>query len=299
MRLSTTTGVETQHFSWDRNGPVPLLLTDGSTRYIYGPGGIPIEQVTAGGATTYYHHDQLGSTRMLTDSSGKVTGTFSYTPYGAPAGSTGEQTTPLGYAGQYTDPVSGLQYLRARYYDPATGQFISRDPLNAVTRSPYGYVANNPLNGSDPTGMFFGEGILGGITDSFNPLKYYEEEIDSIENGCSYLESVNHGLQGAAIAFLDVYGAGEVIGLARGGAGGSAAAAGEVTGYTQHGYDRAMGREGVGVSDAAIQDAVRDPEKVIYQQGTVKYVGANAIVVLNPAGQVVTAWATNRSGYRR
>jgi RHS repeat-associated protein len=170
LRLSTTTGVETQHFSWDRNGAVPLLLTDGSTRYIYGPGGIPIEQVTAGGATTYYHHDQLGSTRMLTDSSGEVTGSFSYTPYGVPAGSTGEQTTPLGYAGQYTDPVSGLQYLRARYYDPATGQFVSRDPLNVLSRSPYGYVNSNPLNAVDPSGLLTIGACLSFSTSIVGPL---------------------------------------------------------------------------------------------------------------------------------
>lgn len=40
-----------------------------------------------------------------------------------------------------------------RFYDPATGQFTSRDPLNAVTRSAYGYVYGNPLNASDPTGL--------------------------------------------------------------------------------------------------------------------------------------------------
>ncbi len=48
--------------------------------------------------------------------------------------------------GEYTDAESGLQYLRARYYDPATGQFLSRDPLEHISRTPYAYVDNNPLN---------------------------------------------------------------------------------------------------------------------------------------------------------
>ena len=43
--------------------------------------------------------------------------------------------------------------LRARYYDPATGQFISRDPLRQVTRSEYGYIGDAPLNGTDPSGL--------------------------------------------------------------------------------------------------------------------------------------------------
>ncbi|MEO8898591.1 MAG: RHS repeat-associated core domain-containing protein [Candidatus Dormibacter sp.] len=46
----------------------------------------------------------------------------------------------------------GEYYLRARYYDPATAQFLSRDPAVVITRSPYGYVGGNPLNGTDPGG---------------------------------------------------------------------------------------------------------------------------------------------------
>ena len=75
--------------------------------------------------------------------------------------SIGNTTTPLGYAGQYTDPQTGLVYLRARYYDPQTGQFISRDPLEAITQQPYSYTNDNPLNETDPLGLdgFLGTGI--------------------------------------------------------------------------------------------------------------------------------------------
>ena len=51
-------------------------------------------------------------------------------------------------AGQYTDPETGLIYLRNRYYDPTTGQFLTRDPLEGVTRSAYGYTDGDPLNGT-------------------------------------------------------------------------------------------------------------------------------------------------------
>lgn len=57
------------------------------------------------------------------------------------------------FAGQYTDAESGLQYLRARYYDPATGQFLTRDPLEAITQSAYGYVDGDALNATDPLGL--------------------------------------------------------------------------------------------------------------------------------------------------
>ena len=43
-----------------------------------------------------------------------------------------------------------------RYYDPATAEFISVDPLVAETQSPYGYVADDPIDGTDPSGLFFG-----------------------------------------------------------------------------------------------------------------------------------------------
>jgi RHS repeat-associated protein len=89
---------------------------------------------------------------MLTSSTGAVTATFSYGAYGALTGKTGTATTPFGYAGQYTNLQSGLQYLRARVYDPATGQFLTRDPLEQVTHHPYTYADANPVNKSDPSG---------------------------------------------------------------------------------------------------------------------------------------------------
>jgi RHS repeat-associated protein len=56
-------------------------------------------------------------------------------------------------SGPVVDAESGLIYLRARYYDPATGQFLNRDPLVDETRAPYSYAGNNPLNRTDPSGL--------------------------------------------------------------------------------------------------------------------------------------------------
>ena len=73
-----------------------------------------------------------------------------------------------------------------------------------------------------------------------------------------------------------------------------------VTGYTQHGLQQALGRDGgAGVSESAINDAVQNPIQVGKQpNGTYRFVGENATVVLNPEGKVVTAWANNSSGRR-
>jgi len=51
------------------------------------------------------------------------------------------------------DPETGYQYLQTRYYDPTTAQFLTRDPADATTRSAYGYVGDNPLNRTDPSGL--------------------------------------------------------------------------------------------------------------------------------------------------
>ena len=152
-------GVETTTiYTWDTNsGAYPLLLaetTDGdTTRYLYGPGGTPYGQHNPDGTITYLRHDQLGSTRLLTDEAGVEVGSYTYDPYGQTVAESGSVSTPFGYAGEYTDAETGFQYLRARYYDPTTGQFLTKDPIAPTTRETYGYVAGNPLNATDPLGL--------------------------------------------------------------------------------------------------------------------------------------------------
>jgi len=104
----------------------------------------------------YYHPDQLGSIRAMTGSNGQVAKSYQYDAYGNVLKETGSSSiyNPFGYAGEYTDEESGLQYLRARYYDPSTQQFISRDPIEDITGQPYAYALGSPLNFTDPSGQF-------------------------------------------------------------------------------------------------------------------------------------------------
>jgi RHS repeat-associated protein len=168
LLASRTVGLTTQHFVWDSGESPESLLSDGEDSYLYGPGGISFEQISSGGVPEYLHHDQLGSTRLLTNSSGEAEGTFTYGAYGVLTGHTGTSTTALGYAGKYTLGQSGLQYLRARFYDPATAQFMTVDPAVATTRSPYSYARSNPLRFYDPSGRItIGicvSGSIGGVT---------------------------------------------------------------------------------------------------------------------------------------
>jgi RHS repeat-associated protein len=146
------TSPSASQFVWD-SVDGNLILKDGATLYVYGPGGLPVEQVTAS-ATYYFHHDQGGSTRLVTTSAGANQATYTFDPFGKLVASTGSLVNPLLYTGQYLDSETGSYYLRARYYDPRTAQFLSRDPATESTREPYGYVSNSPLNRADPTGLF-------------------------------------------------------------------------------------------------------------------------------------------------
>jgi RHS repeat-associated protein len=153
LRTTETRNASTYPMVWDSTAGLPLLLRKGNDYFVFGPGGLPISRITSGSAY-YHHHDQLGSTRILTDSTGSVVGTYRYGPNGAFTKFTGTQSTQLGFAGQYRMHTENqLIYLRARTYDPVTGQFLSVDPAVTETGEPYSYAAADPVNLDDPSGL--------------------------------------------------------------------------------------------------------------------------------------------------
>jgi RHS repeat-associated protein len=155
LRQTRTSSTGTSHYTWGSiNGSLPLLLDDGTHHYLYGPDQTPYAQIdNTTGTTDYLHTDALGSVRLITDSSGTVTGTTRYDPYGNRTTHTGATDSTLGYTGNLTDPDTGLLYLRARDYDPTTGQFLTVDPAITTTHQPYAYAGNNPLQNTDPSGL--------------------------------------------------------------------------------------------------------------------------------------------------
>jgi RHS repeat-associated protein len=169
LRMSQTINGTTTPMAWDTAKGLPLLLYDGTNYYLYDSEGLPFEQIS-GSTPTYLHHDQQGSTRLLTNSEGKATGKYTYTPYGAVQSHEEAATTPLGYDGQYRSEDTGLIYLRARVYDPTTAQFMSVDPLVAETGEAYGYVGGSPVNGGDPGGLCGCEGTTNGGPGSYKGI---------------------------------------------------------------------------------------------------------------------------------
>ena len=149
QRATASAAGATATFVYD-DATTPKVLSDGTNDYLYGPNGLPIEETGAAGSF-WLVHDQVGSTLLLLGTNGAVAGGYSYTPYGV-ATHTGTATTPLEFTGAYADPVTGLIYMNARYYDPATAEFLTVDPMVNVTHTAYSYVDDSPLNASDPSG---------------------------------------------------------------------------------------------------------------------------------------------------
>jgi len=105
----------------------------------------------------YHNHDALGSLRQLTDADGTVTLSKSYLPYGDELSSSGVGDSSYGFTGEITDVATGLVYLRARYYAPSQGSFLTQDVWDGDPYSPmaynkwlYGYA--NPIRWVDHSG---------------------------------------------------------------------------------------------------------------------------------------------------
>ena len=120
-------------------------------------GGMLVSQHDAAG-TSYFLADALGSTRGLTNSSGDVVESYKYDAFGQLTEGDASSTDYL-FTGQEYDSTTDLYNLRARYYSPTSGRFLSQDTWAIDYNTPveynrYAYAANNPATYSDPSGHF-------------------------------------------------------------------------------------------------------------------------------------------------
>ena len=149
------------------NGTSTSYLYDGATLVQELTGGTPTVNYLTGLAvdetfsrtdasgTSSYLTDRLGSTLALTDGTGAVQTSYTYDPFGTPSVSGASSPNTLQYTGLPNDGT-GLQYNRARYYDPSLQRFISPDPagFGGGSLNLYSYVGDSPTNGTDPSGQF-------------------------------------------------------------------------------------------------------------------------------------------------
>lgn len=95
-------------------------------------------------------------TGILTETA-NLTNSYQYDSYGNLTSGTADGVNYYGYNGESTNVKTGLQYLRARYYNAENGTFTTEDSdlgttKNPLTRNRYAYTSNNPVNYDDPTG---------------------------------------------------------------------------------------------------------------------------------------------------
>ena len=134
-------------------------------QYSYGLQRISENQIISGTWTpSFYAYDGMGTVRQLTNISGAVTDTYEYDAFGNLLNSTGTTPNAYMYRGEAYDSDLGLYYLRARWMNPLTGRFMSRDPNEPKLRDSNGtpidpkklhkylYAGGDPVNMIDPTG---------------------------------------------------------------------------------------------------------------------------------------------------
>lgn len=137
----------------DAAAGLSVTISDGTRKYVYGLG---LAYAVSGSTIEVYHADRLGSVRSLTDGTGSEIATYDVDEWGVLTASTGTATQPFGFTGEPTD-ATGLLYLRARYYDPELGRFMSQDmwagsPARPAMLNRYSYATNNPTRYADPSG---------------------------------------------------------------------------------------------------------------------------------------------------
>ncbi len=169
---STSTIVTNRKFVYDGMTLIAELSGSGTRErsYYWGPdksssvggaggamGLLMVEDTAGTGVGVYYAtHDHSGNLVGLLNSSGAFAAWYEYDAFGnlvQVGGSYGSEN-PIGFSGQYTDRESNLSYYGFRFYDPAKGRFITRDPIGeAGGLNLYRFVDNDPVNSSDILGL--------------------------------------------------------------------------------------------------------------------------------------------------
>lgn len=155
-------GVQTRYVL-DLKAALPNVLAETnasgavSAYYTYGMGLLSRIDATTG-EESFYHFDPTGNTLALTDAGQNIVNRYAYTPYGEVTAATSTDN-PFSYSGRHgvMDDGNGLNYMRARYYQPEIKRFLSLDALYGDINEPqslnrYAYVQGNPIGKVDPSG---------------------------------------------------------------------------------------------------------------------------------------------------
>lgn len=167
---SIVDGVETRYLVDTNREYAQVLeeyLPDGTTETSY-VHGLSLISANRDGETDYYVNDGHSGVRLLSNETGVVTDSYNYDGYGNLISSVGDSDNNYLYRGEQFDQRLGMQYLRARYYNPGVGRFASVDPFEGLIELPmsrhrYLYGNANPISYLDPSGEFTMTEVLGGV----------------------------------------------------------------------------------------------------------------------------------------
>ena len=158
LRTSKTVNGKKTTFVWDGDQLVMELDASGKVqkRYIRGNDLIFADKGT-GTEKQYYVTDPHGNVVQLTDESGAVIKTYEYDSFGNEVNPDSKDDNPFRFCGEYYDKETEEIYLRARYYQPKVGRFLTRDRYIGEEDEPeslhlYTYCKNDGVNYVDPTG---------------------------------------------------------------------------------------------------------------------------------------------------
>jgi len=137
-------------------GPLVERDANGSLVTYYYAGGRRIAR-RDGLGVAFYHDDQVGSTRAMTDDSGAVANRYDYGPFGERLLEKEKIANDYAFGGKGGDDETGLIYMNARYYDPDLARFVSADTIvpdlyNPQALNRYSFALNNPISFADPSG---------------------------------------------------------------------------------------------------------------------------------------------------
>ena len=158
LRTGKTVNGEKTVYVWDGDQVVMELSKGGAVqkRYIRGNDLVYADK-GENTEKTYYVTDMHGNVVQLLDESGNVTKTYEYDSFGNEVKPEKKDENPYRYCGEYYDKETEEVYLRARYYEPGVGRFITRDTYTGESDEPlslhlYTYCENDGVNAWDPSG---------------------------------------------------------------------------------------------------------------------------------------------------